>query len=146
MPASQQASLLRSKLRSVYRKQQTDCSAYYYFHLMAAFYTSMFQNFHLYSFLMSKQRNKQITNVPQTFHKRSPNVPTSCRNDTKTSEFVPHRKRSEQILDQIETICSQQDKFGNDTKTFWFSFQNNIGIFVLSFLTILHLSIDGPEC
>jgi hypothetical protein len=38
----------------------------------------------------------------------------------------------EQILDQIETICSQQDKFGNETKTFWFRFQNNIGTFVLT--------------
>ncbi len=55
------------------------------------------------------------------------------------SEFLfpnlPHRKRSclfgpgEQILGQIETICSQQDKFGNDTKTFWFRFQNDIGMF-----------------
>jgi hypothetical protein len=43
----------------------------------------------------------------------------------------------EKILDQIETICSQQDKFGNDTKTFWFRFQNDIGTFVLSFLTLL---------
>jgi hypothetical protein len=41
----------------------------------------------------------------------------------------------EQILDQIETICSQPDKFGNDTKTFWFRFQKDIGTFVLSFLT-----------
>jgi hypothetical protein len=40
----------------------------------------------------------------------------------------------EQILDQIETISSQQEKIGNDTKTFWFRFQNNIGTFVLSFL------------
>ncbi len=53
----------------------------------------------------------------QTFHKRSTNVPTSNRNETKTSENLPHRMRSflfgpgMQILDQIETICSQQDKF-----------------------------------
>jgi hypothetical protein len=63
---------------------------------------------------------------------------------------LPHLKRSfllgpgEQILDQIETICSQQDKFGNDTKTFWFHFQNDIGIFfLLSFLT-LFTSKDVP--
>ncbi len=29
------------------------------------------------------------------------------------------------------------EKFGNDTKTFWFRFQNDIGTFVLSFLTLL---------
>jgi hypothetical protein len=57
---------------------------------------------------------------------------------------LPHRKSAflfgpgEQILDQIETICSQQDKFGNDTKTFRFRFQNDIGTFVLSFLTLLN--------
>ncbi len=65
------------------------------------------------------------------------------------SEFsfpnLTHRKRScligpgEQILDQIKTIFYQLDKFGNDTKTFWFRFQNDIGTFVLSFLTILLL-------
>ncbi len=49
-----------------------------------------------------------------------------------------YRKRSflfgpgEQILDQIETINSQQNKFVNDTKTFWFPFQNDIGTFVLT--------------
>ncbi len=87
----------------------------------------------------SKQkRNKRST--------RSANFPTSSRNETKTSEFVPnlpHQKRSflfgpgEQILDQIETIYSQQDKFENYTKTFWFRFQNNFGMFVLLFLTLL---------
>jgi hypothetical protein len=51
--------------------------------------------------------------------------------------ILPHRKSTflfgpeEQILDQIETICSQQDKFGNNTKTFWFGFQNDIGTIVL---------------
>ncbi len=56
---------------------------------------------------------------------------------------LPHQKRSclfgpgEQILDQIKTICSQQDKFGNDTKTFWFRFQNDIGLSVFSLLTLL---------
>jgi hypothetical protein len=54
---------------------------------------------------------------------------------------LPHRKRSflfgpgEQILDHIETIRYQQDKIGNDTKTFRFCFQNDIGTFVLSFIT-----------
>ncbi len=28
----------------------------------------------------------------------------------------------EQILDKTETICLQQEKFGNDTKKFWFRF------------------------
>jgi hypothetical protein len=65
------------------------------------------------------------------------------------SEFsfpnLPHRKRSclfipgEDILDQIETICFQQDNFGNYTKTFWFRFQNDIGTFVLLLLTLLIL-------
>jgi hypothetical protein len=56
---------------------------------------------------------------------------------------MSYRKRSllfgpeEQILDKIETIWFQKDKFGNDTKTFWFRFQNDIGTFVLSFLTLL---------
>ena len=30
-----------------------------------------------------------------------------------------------------------QDKFGNESKTFWFRFQNDIGTFLLSFLTLL---------
>jgi hypothetical protein len=42
----------------------------------------------------------------------------------------------EQILDKTETICFQQEKFGNDTKKFWFRFQNDIGTFVLPFLTL----------
>ncbi len=42
-----------------------------------------------------------------------------------------------QILDQIETICSQQGKFGNENKTFWLRIQNDIGTFVYSFLTLL---------
>jgi hypothetical protein len=83
----------------------------------------------------------------RTFHKRSTNVPTFNRNETKMTEFsfpnLPHRKRSclfcpgEQILDQIETICFQQGEFGNDTKRFWFRFQNVIGTLVLPFLTLL---------
>jgi hypothetical protein len=50
----------------------------------------------------------------------------------------------DQILDQIETICSQHDKFGNDTKTFWFRFQNDIGTFVLSFLTSVDALLICP--
>ncbi len=56
---------------------------------------------------------------------------------------LPRRKSTflfgpgEQILDQIETICSQQDKFRNTIKLFWFRFQNHIRTFVLSFLTFL---------
>ncbi len=81
----------------------------------------------------------------QTFHKRSTNVPTSNRNKTKTSEFVPESALSKEIIsiwsrradsmDQIETICSQQNKFGNDTKTYWFRFQNDTGTFFFSCLT-----------
>jgi hypothetical protein len=51
----------------------------------------------------------------------------------------------EQILDQIKTIYFQQDKFGNDTKTFWFRFQNDIETFVLSFLTISFSLVGGEE-
>jgi hypothetical protein len=60
---------------------------------------------------------------------------------------LPHRKSpflvssGEQILVKIKTICSQQDKFGNDFKTFWFRFQNDIQTFLLLFLTLLDLSI-----
>ncbi len=36
----------------------------------------------------------------------------------------------------METICSQQEKVENDTKTFWFRFQNDIVMFVLSFLSL----------
>jgi hypothetical protein len=69
----------------------------------------------------------------QTFHKRSTNVPTSNRNETKTSEFVSESAPSkEHILDQIETICSQQDKLHVLVR-----FQNDIGTFVLLFLTLL---------
>jgi len=81
----------------------------------------------------------------QTFHKRSTNVPMSNRNETKKplSSFpnLSYRRWSflfcpgEQILDKIETICFQQEKSGNDIKTFWFRLQNDIGTFVLPFLT-----------
>ncbi len=62
------------------------------------------------------------------------------------SEFVPESAPSkksflfgpgEQILDQIATICSQQDKFKDDTKLFLLPFQNNFGTFALSFLTLV---------
>ncbi len=71
--------------------------------------------------VMSKQkRNKRSTNVSQTF------LQVTGMKPKRLSLFpnLPHRKRSflfgpgEQILEQIETICSQQDKFGNDAKTF----------------------------
>ena len=91
---------------------------------------------------MSKQErtfHKHSTNIAQTFlhltgmkPKRLSLIPN-----------LPHLKSTflfgsgEQILDQIEIICYQQDKFRNDTKTFWFRFQNNIRTFVLSFLTLL---------
>jgi hypothetical protein len=42
----------------------------------------------------------------------------------------------QQTLDKIETICFQQEKFGNITKTFLFLFQNDIGTFVLLFFDI----------
>ncbi len=64
----------------------------------------------------------------------------SNRNETNTFEFVPKFGPGEQILDQIETICFQKDKFGNDTKTFWFS-KNDIGTFFLSFLKLLECTI-----
>ncbi len=63
-----------------------------------------------------------------------------------------HRKNTflfspgQQILDQIETICSQQDKFGNYTKTFWFRIQNDIGTFVLSFLTCFFMLCIVKHC
>ncbi len=67
---------------------------------------------------------KRVSLFPNLIHRKS------------TFLFGP----GEQILDQIETICSQQDKFGNDTKTFWFRFQNDVGTFVLSFLTFLKIT------
>jgi hypothetical protein len=71
------------------------------------------------------------------------------------SPILPHRKSTflfnpgEEILVHIKTICTVltlQDKFGNDSKTFWFRFQNDIGTFLLSFLTLLapgEASSDG---
>jgi hypothetical protein len=42
---------------------------------------------------------------------------------------------------------SQQDTFRNDTKTFWFRFQKDIGTFVLSFLTLLYsVLMQEEEC
>ncbi len=80
------------------------------------------------------------------FHKRSTNVPKYDRNETKRLSPFPnlsYRRRSflfspvKQILDKVKTICFQSEKFGNDTKTFWFRFQNDIGTYILSFLTLL---------
>jgi hypothetical protein len=69
-------------------------------------------------------RNVKIVKE-QTFHKRSD---LTGMKPKRLSLFpnVPHRKSififgpGEQILDQIETIFSQQDKFGNDTPHFSF--------------------------
>jgi hypothetical protein len=106
------------------------------------------------SSLWSVNTNNVKTVKEHTFHKRSTNVPTANRNETKTSEFIfessPSKEHisigsGEQILDQIETIDSQQDKYGNDTKTFWLRFRNDIGTFVLSFLTLLVNTIRIPR-
>ncbi len=49
-------------------------------------------------------------------------------------------------MDQIETICSQQDKFRNDTKTFrGFVSKNDIRTFVPPFLTLLQSLLFGME-
>ncbi len=117
----------------------------------------------VYLFVTQDYKYSNVKTVKeQTFHKHSTNVPTSNRNETKTSELVPESAPSkehilfgpgEQILDQMETICSLEDKFGNDTcsdtdstltmyrllssavqyQMFWFRFQNDIGMFVLCF-------------
>ena len=64
--------------------------------------------------------SKRSTNVPQTFRHLTgmkPKRPSLFPN-------LPHRKstflfcQGQQILDQFETICSQQDKFEKDTKHF----------------------------
>ena len=84
------------------------------------------------------------------FHKRSDHLTGMKPKCLSLFLNLPHRKRSflfgpgEHILDQIETICYQQDKFGNDTKTFWFRFQMDIGMFVLSFLTLLTWTLLLP--
>jgi hypothetical protein len=65
---------------------------------------------------------------------------------TKTFEFVPEFVLSKEII----SVWSGRADFGpnrnnlflirkilENTKTFWFCFQNNIGKFVLSFLTLL---------
>ncbi len=86
---------------------------------------------------MSKQYIKE-----QTFHKHSKSIPTSNRNETKTSEFVPESAPSKEHISIWSWRADsgptrQQHKFGNDTKTFWFRFQNDTGTIVLSFLTLL---------
>ncbi len=102
--------------------------------------------------VMSKQyRNKRSTNVLQTFRYligMKPNLISlpnfSYRN--KSFLFGP----GAQILDQIETICFQIDKFGNDTKTVWFRSQNDIGTFVPSFchyyvIKYIHVTLSFPS-
>jgi hypothetical protein len=70
------------------------------------------------------------------------------------SPNLPHRKSTflfnpgEEIPgpNQNNLYGALQDKFGNDSKTFWFRFQNDIGTFLLSFLTLLapgEASSDG---
>jgi hypothetical protein len=62
-----------------------------------------------------------------------------------------HRKSTflfnpgEQILVPIKTICSLQDKLGNDFKTFWFRFQHDIGTFLLPFLTLLPAQTEAAS-
>jgi hypothetical protein len=99
---------------------------------------SLFHDFKVYfkpKILCSSQRqcsrkycqHSKGTNVPQTFHKRS-DIHIIGMKPKRSSSFpnLSYRKRSflfnpgEQTLDQIETICFQYGKFGNDTKTFWF--------------------------
>jgi len=81
------------------------------------------------------------------FHKRSDIYQEMKSKRLSLLPNLPHRKSTflfssgEQILVKIKTICSQQDKFGNNFKTIWFHFQNNIGTFLLLFLTLLELSI-----
>jgi hypothetical protein len=85
-------------------------------------------------------KKKRSTNVPQTFRHLTENEPkllslfSNLVHRNSTFLFNP----GEQILVLIKTICSLQDKFGNDFKTFWFRFQNGIGTFLLPFLTFLH--------
>jgi hypothetical protein len=60
-----------------------------------------FVNFSSYVTRVRRRQNSKGTNVPQTFHKRSTNVPRSNRNETKTFEFV-----SEFVSKEIKEIIS----------------------------------------
>jgi len=69
------------------------------------------------------------------------------------SEFVPESATSKEITVQESIFWTKSNqsvinktnlKFGNDTKTFWFRFQMDIGMFVLSFLTLLTWTLLLP--
>ncbi len=49
------------------------------------------------AYLNVQYQNSKGNNDPQTFHKRSTNVPISNRNETKTFEFVPEFVLSKKI-------------------------------------------------
>jgi hypothetical protein len=76
------------------------------------------------------------------------NVPTSNRNETITSEFVPEYAASKEIISILSMradsgpnrnnlFSTRQIRERYSTKIFWFRFQNDIGAFVHSFLTLL---------
>jgi hypothetical protein len=75
-------------------------------------------------------KDKGSTNIPQTFRHLTGMKPKCL---SFPSRICPIERdhvylvSGEQILDQIETICSEQGKFGIDTKTFRFLCQNDIG-------------------
>jgi hypothetical protein len=70
----------------------------------------------------------------------------------KCLSFIPKSAPSKEIMSiwyrrtdsgpNRNNLHSQQDKFGNDIKSFWFRFQNDIGKFVLSFLGIALIIIN----
>jgi hypothetical protein len=63
------------------------------------------------SLILSHYQNSKGTNVPQTFQKRSTNVPTSNRNETKTSEFVP-----ESPIERVHFYLLQESRFWTKSK------------------------------
>jgi hypothetical protein len=93
---------------------------------------------HLYIQILTSPPTSNVKTVKDN---RATNVSTSNMNETKTSEFVNESTPSKDIM----SICSRRadsgpnrnNLFWNDTKTFRFRFQNDIGTFVLSFLTLL---------
>jgi hypothetical protein len=67
----------------------------------------------------------------------------------KTIDFFPEFVLSKEILSirprradsgSNRNILFSRREIGNENKTFWFHFQNDIGKFVLSFLTFLHFA------
>jgi hypothetical protein len=88
------------------------------------------------------------SNVKTVKDRRSINVPTSNRNETKMSwVFIPcpiERDHAYLVQENGFWTKSKQSFLNktnswNNTKMFWFSFQNDIGTFVPSFLTLLLL-------